>query len=279
MNRAFAFLLPVTAPVVVLVVAGAAWLFRDDSSPKAMRADVPAEQDAEPIDAPQPRRATGDVCQGVIKRPGKGQPTAFPAEYTQQRHVLGLTIVGNARVQSAAFDRAEETIRRMFAGNGLEERLVEEGAYIVIADHSQRVLDLPEFHCLGGQFGDSFFSNVCGVADRADYPVATVNEWDLTGDKRGPCRGLNILYHELGHLVQGWTIGPADYIDVKLFYQAALDAGKYRRAYARTNPNEYFAEGTQAYFLHVEPEGTKDRAWLKRYDPELYELLARIYGE
>ena len=128
MNRSFAFLLPVTALVVVLVVAGAARLFRDDSSPAAMRADVPAEQDAEPIDAPQPRRATGDVCQGVIKRPGKGQPTAFPAEYTQQRHVLGLTIVGNARVQSAAFDRAEETIRRMFAGNGLEERAGLSGA-------------------------------------------------------------------------------------------------------------------------------------------------------
>ncbi len=279
MNRAFAFLLPVTALIVVLVVAGAAWLLRDDSSPAPVRGDVPAEQDAEPLDAPQPRRAPGDVCQGVIKRPEKGQPTAFPAVYTQQRRVLGITIVGNARVQGAAFDKAEETIRRMFAGNDLEGRLADEGAYVAIADHTQGVLDLPEFHCLGGQFGDNFFSNVCGVADRADYPVATVNEWDLVGDRRGPCRGLNILYHEIGHLVQGWTLGPADYIDVKLYYQAALDAGKYKRAYARTNPNEYFAEGTQSYFLYSDPEGTKDRAWLKRYDPDLFELLASIYGE
>ncbi|MEI2659871.1 MAG: hypothetical protein V9G11_07975 [Bifidobacterium adolescentis] len=47
-----------------------------------------------------------------------------------------------------------------------------------------------------------------GVAHRAHYPVVTVNELDLLGSRSGPCAGLNILYHELGHLVQGWTLGP-----------------------------------------------------------------------
>ena len=44
----------------------------------------------------------------------------------------------------------------------------------------------------------------------------------------------------------------------------ALSAGKYRGAYAATNPNEYFAEGTQSYFLAGEADGGKDRAWLAR---------------
>jgi hypothetical protein len=272
--------MPLGALILSLTVVGIAWMAHGSHGgvDETTRATSP-ERELDAQDAPQQRRQSGDVCQGVIKRPDKGQPAAFHARYTQQRHVLGITIVGDARVSSAAFDAAEATITRMFSGNDLADRLVEEGAYVVIADRTQGVLDLPEFACLGGEFGDNFFSNVCGVADRADYPVATVNELDLIGNRSGPCRGLNILYHELGHLVQGWTLDHPDYLDVKLLYQSALDAGRYRRAYAARNSNEYFAEGVQAYFLYVEPEGGKDRAWLKRYDPGLFELLERIFGQ
>ena len=65
---------------------------------------------------------------------------------------------------------------------------------------------------------------------------------------------------------------------MKLLYQAAKDAGKYRREYAATNPNEYFAEATQAYFHALERDGSRARAWLQDYDPDLYALLERIYG-
>jgi hypothetical protein len=52
--------------------------------------------------------------------------------------------------------------------------------------------------------------------------------------------------------------------------------GQEERAYAATNPMEYFAEATEAYF------GTNDfypfvRAELKRHDPELYELLGKLW--
>ena len=174
---------------------------------------------------------------------------------------------------------AHRTVARMFQHNDLAQKLVEQGAYVVIADASQNILDLPEFGCLSGSPSGDEVGHACGVADRADYPVVTVNELDLTGDRNGPCRGLNILFHELGHLVQGWTLDPPDYIDVKLAYQAALDAGKYRTAYARTNSNEYFAEATQAFFLTVDPNGDEDRAWLKAYDPDVYAILSRVYNE
>ncbi len=266
----FVLLLPVMA-LMVVVVGGAVFLMSYDRSPgfEVLERDDTA---GEPVQA----RTPGDVCH--TSRPGAGQPV-FNPEYTQKRQVLGITIVGNAAVDSKAFDKAEETITTMFANNSLDAVLADLDAYIVIADSSQGVLDLPEFACLEGEIGDTFFENVCGVADRADYPVATVNEDDLLGRRSGPCRGLNILYHELGHLVQGWALDPADYFDVKLYYQAALNEGKYRRAYAATNTNEYFAEGTQAYFLSLETNGSKDREWLKRYDRNLYDLLERVYGE
>jgi len=226
-----------------------------------------------------PARAPGNVCDGVAADPSAGEGRAFDPFYTKKRVVLGITIVGGPGVDAAAFDMAQDTIERIFARNDLEDLLVEQGAYVVIAEAGQGVLDLPEFACLDGELGSDFFTHVCGIADHADYPVATVNELDLLGDSRGPCEGVNILYHELGHLVQGWAMAPADYYDVRLAYSDALDAGLYRGSYASTNYNEYFAEGTQVFFDAGDTRGTRDAEWLAGYDPELYRLLAAIYGE
>jgi hypothetical protein len=258
--------LAMLAGVFVVVVGGEA------DGPSADPTRAPAANETREL------RPDSSVCQSVLNRRGPDDPQVFPAVYTQQRDVRGITIVASGRVSEEALDIAEETIERVFENNDLIGALVSQRAYVIVADRSQGVLDLPEFGCLEGELGAEFFSHVCGVADRADYPVATVNELDLTGQRSGPCGGLNILFHELGHLVQGWTLDPQDYFEVKLLYQAAKDAGRYTNAYAATNPNEYFAEGTQAYFLSQDGEGQRDREWLREYDPELFELLDRIYG-
>lgn len=224
-------------------------------------------------------RQDASICQGLFQRPAPGAPVSFPAHYTQRRDHAGLVILASPGVDPKAFDIAEQTIDTMFATNSLKDYLVAEGAYIVIRDGDERVTDLPEFACLASRYGPGFIDHICGVADDADYPIATVSELDLLGDREGPCRGLNVLYHEIGHLVQTWAIGPADYYDVKQFYQDALSAGKYSGAYAGSNANEYFAEGTQAYFLSVDPRGRQNRAWLRSYDPDLFALLDRIYDD
>ena len=165
----------------------------------------------------------------------------------------------------------------MFNDPALRQPLVDQGAYIVIAEKGQGVLELPEFRCLEEELGRSFSEHVCGIADRADYPLVTVNAADMTGDPEGPCRGVNVLYHELGHLVQGWVLSSADYIEVRVLYQAALDGGQYGRAYAMRNANEYFAEGTMAYF-DGDPSTRLDRSWLRQNDPGLFALLEEVYG-
>lgn len=269
--------LPLAALAIVAALAGGVLLFRSSTS------QLPAapEATAEPAPAaPAPVYKPGaTVCQGVLSRPSVKAERTFPAIYTKRVQASGLTIVGDAKVADAAMEAARQTVERVFLNNALEDRLVEEGAYIIVADSTQGVLDLPEFACLSGQTSVDF-SHVCGVADRADYPVATVNELDLLGDPKGPCSGLNILFHEVGHLVQGWTLAPADYFDVRLFYQQAINNGVYKRGvdYATTNANEYFAESTQAYFLSQDPRGRRDRAWLKAHDPEMYALLSTVFG-
>jgi len=268
----FGALLIVAAMAVVILVRG-----DDGAAPAVPDVAIPSVTPGPP---PAARLdPSGSVCQGVIRRPGPGEARTFDASYTRQREVLGIMIIAQEAVSDHALDQAEATVRAIFANNRLNEPLAEEGAYIIVAAAGQGVLELPEFGCLQDQLGSDLFDHVCGVADRADYPVATVNELDVIEDPLGPCRGTNILFHELGHLVQGWTLEHADYIDLKLLYQDALSGGKYAGEYASTNTNEYFAEGTQAFFTERQPGVTRHREWLQRYDPELFKLLQQIYGD
>lgn len=268
-----AALLPLAALVGVAVTA--VLVLRDaDSQDEAATLVAETRPKAEPRFAPE-----SNVCQGILHVPDPGSPRTFPAEYTQVREAAGLSIVANANVDPAALDQAAKTIERVFRDNDREDSLAADGAYVIVADRDQGVLDLPEFRCLDSSSNQAFFSHVCGVADRADYPVVTVNELDLLGDRHGPCEGLNILYHELGHLVQGWTLDQADYFDIHQFFQDAVSDGKYHDDYAATNANEYFAEATQAYFLSADLRGRRDREWLQEYDPQIFKLLETVYGE
>lgn len=97
-----------------------------------------------------------------------------------------------------------------------------------------------------------------------------------------------MVLHELAHgyhdqvLERGF--GNAE---VKAAFERATEAGLYQsvlriggkeeKAYATTNPMEYFAEATEAFF------GTNDfypfvRAELARHDPEMNTLLAKLWG-
>jgi len=274
-------LVPSGAAAIVLGFAFAVVQSQDGGSGR-MAAVPPATAaatatQAQPEDPPTARQP-GSVCQSFGDRPEPGEAPVFAPEYTQQRTVLGLTIVGNKDVDTRAFAIAEETIERMFAENDLVGRLVEAGAYVVIAAARQEIADLPEFRCLD-EATAARYSSACAVADLADYPLATVSELDLLGSRRGPCRGLNILFHELGHLVHAWSMPLADYYDARLLYQDAVDSGAYGRgAYALTNFLEYFAEGTQSYFLAVRANGARDRAWLQENDPELFAILGALYS-
>ena len=88
--------------------------------------------------------------------------------------------------------------------------------------------------------------------------------------------------HHHRHLPDGF-----DNTEVRDAYDAAVAGKRYdsvlhgnggeERAYALTDPMEYFAEGSEAFF------GTNDfapfvRAELERHDPRLYELLKKLWG-
>ena len=101
----------------------------------------------------------------------------------------------------------------------------------------------------------------------------------------------NFVLHELAHAYHDQVLGfesPA----IQAAFDRAKASGKYQRverwngngrpntieeAYAMTNAQEYFAESTEAYFSRND-FFPFNREELHRHDPEMYELLQRVWG-
>jgi Mlc titration factor MtfA (ptsG expression regulator) len=95
------------------------------------------------------------------------------------------------------------------------------------------------------------------------------------------------VFHELAHGYHHQFLdGGFDHAEVKAAYDAARGSGSFervlridgeeQRAYAATNPMEYFAEASESFF------GTNDfypfvRSELRHHDPALYELLKTVW--
>ncbi len=102
----------------------------------------------------------------------------------------------------------------------------------------------------------------------------------------------NFALHELAHAYHHQVLtGGFDNAEIKAAYEKAKSSGKYDsvekrdsegkksmdRHYALTNPQEFFAESTEAFF------STNDffpynRSDLKKLDPDTYALLAKLWG-
>lgn len=95
-----------------------------------------------------------------------------------------------------------------------------------------------------------------------------------------------MVLHELAHGYHHQVLQHG-HPELRAAYQRAVASGIYQkvlhwdgrhvRHYALTNEEEYFAEGTEAFF------GVNDfypfvRAELQQHDPELFELLGRLWG-
>lgn len=99
----------------------------------------------------------------------------------------------------------------------------------------------------------------------------------------------NFALHELAHAFHDRVLG-FENAEIKAVYEKARAKGLYdnvsrqdsegrqrlERAYAMTNPKEYFAESTEAYFSKNDFYPFH-RDELKRHDPEMFELLKRLW--
>jgi Mlc titration factor MtfA (ptsG expression regulator) len=103
----------------------------------------------------------------------------------------------------------------------------------------------------------------------------------------------NFALHELAHAFHNRVVKDSfDNAEVKAAYEHAKASGKYdkverwhgnsrpntfERAYTMTNPMEYFAESTEAYFSRND-FFPFTREELKRHDPEIVPVLEKLWG-
>ena len=103
----------------------------------------------------------------------------------------------------------------------------------------------------------------------------------------------NFTLHELAHAYHHRVLpGGFDNAEIKATYDRAKASGSYEqversfgdghpnsreRAYAMTNPMEYFAETTEAFFARND-FFPFNRDELKRHDPEMEQLLVKLWG-
>ncbi len=95
-----------------------------------------------------------------------------------------------------------------------------------------------------------------------------------------------VVLHELSHSYHDQVLG-FDHPEIIKAYQRARKSGTYDkvllyngkrvRHYALTDHKEYFAEGTESYFYRNDFYPFV-RAELKEHDPQLHDLLEKIWG-
>ena len=229
--------------------------------------------------------------------PPLGPPPAelgFDPFYQKYLDASGIPIVTSAAVPDAALYKTRDLIHEMLANRpDLLEALADSGMHVTLVAEGSVITDIPEFSNLyeefpGKDWDIAIMGGGLGPSTRLPVMAAAVeNVLCLEGDHAFTHE--DVMVHEIGHAVLTMAIeaqmGDTEFRPrLKAAYQRALDAGLWKHTYAGTNEDEYWAEGTLAWFDLNSPPGrvhnnVNTRAELLEYDPALADLLDEVYGD
>jgi hypothetical protein len=163
---------------------------------------------------------------------------------------------------------------------------------VAVIGRDQRITDLPEFedlytihpgtdwHRLGRSFPGT-----------EEIPVAVGAEENLLCLESDRYEGEDMFLRDFGWTIRRFGIAIVDHDldrDIETAYGRAIAANLWVDTVAEVNSDMYWAEGVQSFFdANNEETDEKDqihnhvdtRDELRAYDPFLYELLVRAFGE
>ncbi|MEU9383237.1 hypothetical protein AB0D38_20615 [Streptomyces sp. NPDC048279] len=234
--------------------------------------------------APLPEGPAADLARSLIVLPdGVERPVAARGELVRQL----LRVLGNDDVR---------------------DRIDRDRVRVVVLPRGVRAAELPELAGLS-----SLAENAEGcptgqsraVTDTSER-VVIVPEENLLGEDTGlpgghaHPEGYSSVTHELAHLVYCFGLSDAQRDLVRAAYAARVEQGSDapwadgpRRNldgepvdnYASTNPEEYFAQTTNAHLgtnhgrdTHTGRERNNGSAWVTEHEPELAPLMQLLYG-
>ncbi|TFI56421.1 glycoside hydrolase [Sphingomonas parva] len=216
----------------------------------------------------------------------------------------GIPIVSSLRVSPEALFVARDIIDGLLARRpDLRRELVRQGVRVGIMAEEESTTDLPEQRHWKKPSRDDprltqcelkRFDEIERMSDR-DYwdrrargtggTYTTVGVENLLGRSGTRYFGESILVHEFSHRILA-AVEVADrplFAAIERAYADAIRAGRWRGDYAGVTLQEYWAEGTQFWFdtnmlARLDDAAIVSHDDLRRYDPALFAVLARVYG-
>ncbi|WP_205569492.1 hypothetical protein [Arachidicoccus soli] len=226
--------------------------------------------------------------------------------YQKYADAFGIPIVSSSKVPDAALLVAKDIVNYMLSGRpDIRREMVKEGARVMVEAQSEMETDLPEHRNWKKPTKDDprlvpeereDYDKPGGIGSMTDRQYwnqrargmgglhTSCAEENLLGYPGTRYYGENIFVHEFSHNILGTIerLNKAFYDSVDAAYHRAKQTGKYKGQYALTTVQEYWAEGTQWWFwsnIEFYDKGIRIQSPsdLKNYDPDLYNLLAKVY--
>lgn len=154
-----------------------------------------------------------------------------------------------------------------------------------VIGRNQKTSDLPPHAYLKSMKtsdGREIDAGTRGLGGTPSIPASTFGEENL--DLCDPFYPLeSILVHEFGHAVMNCGFDDLQKHLIDIAYADALKAGYDPKLYMFSNPEELWANGTQAWFHAIDRTdvnaGIKTRAGLQENLPQLASLMQQVYGD
>jgi hypothetical protein len=239
--------------------------------------------------------------------PVTAPPPALAADpfYAKYVDADGIPILSSARVPDRALLAAQAIVRGMLAYRpDLARVLVAWHFRVAVMAPDEGTTDLPEQRDWKKPTRDDprltycerkhYEQRIGRLTDRAYWnarargmagQLTSGGAEDLLGERSSRYYGETIFLHEFSHDVLDaiQAVDPALHAQVERAYAAALKAGRWKREYASTTVQEYWAEGSQFWFNSnriaiFDGRRILSDADLQAYDPALYAALGKAYG-
>lgn len=213
------------------------------------------------------------------------KPRGLANFYQKYTEAYGIPVLSSSRVPDNALRRACYTLRFLLAGHSNVRKWFYRmsGRVAVIGQH-EGTNNIPEHSHLPNWWNQ----RARGLGGTPHAPVSSGGEENVLCYQSDRYRAQDIFLHESAHGVH--LLGAAKGIPgwdgrLRALYRQSKARGLWANTYSMSTPEEYFAEGTQAYFYvqsyAPRPDGVRGpintREKLKNYDPALYNMIKEVF--
>jgi alpha-glucosidase len=215
------------------------------------------------------------VSEAVVKR--FNLDTTF---YKKHVDYKGFSILGSAKVSDDALLEARYLLDRLLCDReDILKALIRRRCRFMVMAPTEMTTDVPEQRHLKDDPKTNWDKRARGLGGK----LSSCGEENLLNLKGDRYNRENILIHEFNHAFhqQGLReVDPTFERRLKEAYRTAMQKGLWKRTYVATDPDEYWAEGAQAYFDCMRPQfGANTREKLEKYDERLFKLVDEVYKQ